>query len=312
MKTLVAMIMLSVGSPTFALQPPCTELYCPPVPGLMTPRELATQPARPADARVTYGADASQFVELRVPGGDGPHPVVVLIHGGCFKTYGSSADMAAMGDALKADGIATVNVEYRRLDQPGGGWPNTYLDVGSAIDSLRSLSYHYHLDLDHVVIVGHSAGGHLAMWAAGRSREPRGSALYVAKSLPVRGVIDLAGPLDLAANIDGYESLCRDHVITRLMGGTPQTAPEHYAQASPIRLLPLGIPQVIVLGEHEDFVPRPLAESYVEAARRAGDRVQLILIPGVGHFEIANPVASPWPQVRAAIRSLLAGHLPRP
>jgi acetyl esterase/lipase len=217
-----------------------------------------------------------------------------------------------MGDALEAVGIASANIEYRRIDQSGGGWPNTYLDVGNAVDLLRSLAATYHLDLNRIVIVGHSAGGHLAMWAAARPREPEGSELYIPQPLRVRGAIDLAGPLDLSANIAGYESLCRDQVITQLMGGTPEVAPQHYAQASPIRLLPLGIPQVIVLGEYEEFVPRAMAESYVDAARRAGDRAQLILLPHVGHFEIASPLKSPWPRVEAAIRSLLAGQLPAP
>jgi acetyl esterase/lipase len=276
----------------------------------MTPQDLAKLPAKPADARIRYGDDANQFVELRVPSGDGPHPVVVLVHGGCFKTYGSVADLAAMGDALKARGVATVNVEYRRLDQRGGGWPTTYTDVGTAVDFLRTLAVPYRLDLNRVVLVGHSAGGHLAMWAAARGRVPRGSELFMDDPLKVRGVVDLAGPLDLSSNIDDYEMLCRDGVITRLMQGRPATSPEHYAQASPGRLLPLGIPQVVVIGAHEEFVPRRFAEAYIDAARRAGDRVKLVIVPGVGHFEIASPLSSPWSQVEGAIRSLLDGRLP--
>ena len=167
--------------------------------GLMTPRDLTSVAAQAPDERVTYGADANQFAELRVPSVAGPHPVVVLVHGGCFKTYGSLADLAAMGDALKGRGIATLNVEYRRVDQAGGGWPNTYLDVGHAVDHVRSLATAHRLDLSRVVIVGHSAGGHLAMWAAARSRVPRNSALFMANPLTVRGVVDLAGPLDLTA-----------------------------------------------------------------------------------------------------------------
>ena len=217
---------------------------------LMTPQDLTSVPAQAPDGRVTYGADANQFAELRLPSGAGPHPVVVLVHGGCFKTYGSFADLAAVGDALKGRGIATLNVEYRRVDQAGGGWPNTYLDVGNAVDRVRSLAKEHRLDLSRVVIVGHSAGGHLAMWAAARSRVPRGSALFMANPLAVRGVVDLAGPLDLTTNIEGYEGLCRDRVITKLMGGTPAAMPERYAQASPMKLLPLGMPQVVVLGEY--------------------------------------------------------------
>jgi len=278
--------------------------------GLMTPEDLTSVPAQAPDERVTYGADANQFAELRLPSGAGPHPVVVLVHGGCFKTYGSFADLAAMGDALKGRGIATLNVEYRRVDQAGGGWPNTYLDVGHAVDHVRSLAKAHRLDLSRVVIVGHSAGGHLAMWAAARSRVPRGSALYMVNPLAVRGVVDLAGPLDLTTNVEGYEGLCRDRVITNLMGGTPASVPERYAQASPMKLVPLGVPQVVVLGEHEEYVPLPLARSYVQAAERTGDRVRLIVIPGVGHFEIASPRTAIWPKVESAIRSLIDGKLP--
>jgi acetyl esterase/lipase len=272
----------------------------------MTAQELAAVPARPADMRVEYGSDSNQFGELRIPAGRGPHPIVVLIHGGCFKAaYASLRDLAPMGDALKAQGIATWNVEYRRLGQPGGGWPGTHQDVGQAVDRLRALAETFRLDLNRIVIVGHSAGGHLAMWAASRSRIPPSSALYLKDPLKVRGVVDLAGPVDLSANIDGYEGLCKDTVITSLLGGTPATMPERYAQASPRRLLPLGVPQVLIVGQYEDFVPLTLAQEYVAAARQAGDTVQLEVISGVGHFEIASPQASTWPRVRSSIRALL-------
>lgn len=273
---------------------------------LMTPQALTAIPSAPADARVAYGDDSSQFGELRIPAGSGPHPLVVLIHGGCFKAaYASLSDLRAMADALKADGIASWNVEYRRLGQTGGGWPGTYLDVGRAVDYVRTLAPQYHLDLGRVVIVGHSAGGHLAMWAAARSRLPTASPLYTPNPLPIRGVVDLAGPVDMSANIQGYETLCRDTVITSMLGGTPAQVPERYAQASPIKLLPLGVPQIFVLGTREDFVPLPFAEAYARAARQAGDSIRLLVIPNVGHFEIASPRSSTWPQVELAIRSLL-------
>jgi acetyl esterase/lipase len=278
----------------------------PPHPRLMTPQDLTAVPARPADVHVAYGADLNQFGELRIPAGRGPHPVVVLIHGGCFKAaYASLRDMAPMGDALKAQGIATWNVEYRRLGQPGGGWPGTYQDVGHAVDQLRALAETYRLDLNRVVFVGHSAGGHLAMWPASRSRIPSSSALYANDPLKVRGVVDLAGPVDLSANIDGYEGLCKDTVITSFLGGTPSTVPERYAQASPRRLLPLGVPQVLIVGQYEEYVPLALAQAYIAAARRAGDAVQLEVIPGVGHFEIASPLAQTWPKVGSFVRALL-------
>lgn len=282
-------------------------------PRLMSPQELQALPASAPDRRVPYGDDSSQYGELRLPAGRGPFPVVVLIHGGCFKsTYATLRDLGPMADALETDDIATWNVEYRRVGQPGGGWPGTYLDVGRALDHLRTLALEHPLDLGRVVVVGHSAGGNLAMWAAARARLPLSSAVYAAQPLPVRGVVDLAGPVDLTANIEGYQTLCRDTVITGLLGGTPAAVPDHYAHASPIRLLPLGVPQVLVIGEHEDFVPRPLMEAYAQAAAAAGDRVRLVVFPSVGHFEIASPRAAPWQQIRLAINSLIDGKLPRP
>lgn len=272
----------------------------------MTPQDLQALPSRAPDRRIPYGEDSSQYGELRVPAGAGPHPVVVLIHGGCFKAaYATARDLAPMADALKADGIATWNIEYRRLGQPGGGWPGTYHDVGRAVDFVGTLAGQYQLDLSRVVIVGHSAGGHLAMWTAARARLPSSSPVYAANPLPLRGVIDLGGPVDMTANIQGYEALCHDTVITSLLGGTPATVPERYEHASAIRLLPLGVPQVLIGGTHEDFVPHQFMEAYVEAARRAGDPVRLIVIPGAGHFEIASPRSIAWPSVESEIRSLL-------
>ena len=309
---------MAVVAPMLALFVGCAGTKSPPPdpavsPGrLMTPQDLRALPSSAPDRRVAYGADPSQYGELRIPVGRGPHPLVVLIHGGCFKAaYASAQDLAPMGDALKADGVATWNIEYRRLGEAGSGWPGTYLDIGRAIDHLRLIAEPYNLDLGRVVVVGHSAGGPLAMWAAARSRLPAASPLRVENPLPLRGVVNLAGTVDMAASVAGFEAVCRDTVITSLLGGSPAAVPERYAATSPIRLLPLGIPQVLIWGEHEDNVPRPLAEAYTEAAARAGDPVRLVLLPGAGHFEIASPQASTWPQVRAVIRSLLDGNLPR-
>jgi len=278
---------------------------------LMTPQDLEALPRRAPDRRIAYGNSREQYGELRVPAGAGPHPIAIIIHGGCFKAAYATADYAApIGDALKDEGIASWNIEYRRLGDPGGGWPGTYRDVGRAVDHLRTLAKPYHLDLSRVVVVGHSAGGHLAMWAAGRSRVPKQSALYTANPLPIRGAVDLAGPLDLSAHIAEYEGLCRDSVITSLMGGTPATRPERYAQASPIKLLPFGLPQVLVLGTYEDFVPMPLMRAYANTARKAGDSVRVVHVRGAGHFEIASTRSYAWPPVMRAIRALLDGRLP--
>jgi acetyl esterase/lipase len=179
---------------------------------LMTPGDLEALPRREPDQRIAYGTESSQYGELRIPAGTGPHPLVILIHGGCFKaSYGTAHYLGAMADVLKSEGIATWNVEYRRLGEPGSGWPGTYLDIGRAVDHVRVLAGKYHLDLGRVVVVGHSAGGHLAMWTAARRHLPKASALFVAEPLPVRGVVDLAGPVDMTANIPGYGGSMRRH-----------------------------------------------------------------------------------------------------
>jgi acetyl esterase/lipase len=275
-------------------------------PGLMTPRELQALPFQPADVRSAYGEDPNQFGELRVPKGVGPHPVVVLVHGGCFKAaYATLRDLAPMGDALKARGVATWNIEYRRLGQPGAGWPGTYQDVAAAVDHLRTLAPQHRLDLKRVIFVGHSAGGHLALWAAARGRLPAGSQIAGAQPLKPIGAINLAGAFDMRTNIDNYHAECRDPVITQMMGGTPESAPEHYRQASVAALLPLGVPHTLIWGEHETFMPRPLAEAYVAQARDAGDDAVLRVIPRAGHFEIASPNTPAWTIVQGEILRLL-------
>jgi acetyl esterase/lipase len=278
-----------------------------PKPALMIPGELEKLPARPPDHRIAYGNDTNQFGELRVPAGRGPHPVAVLVHGGCWKAeYATLRDLASMGDALEDAGIASWNIEYRRLRQDGSGWPGSYRDIGAAIEHLREVAPKHALDLTRVVIVGHSAGGHLAMWSAIRHRLTASSDLYVPNPLPIQGVINLAGTIDMTQNIADMEAGCRDTVVTSLLGGSPESVPARYREVSATAMLPLGVAQVLVWGEHENFVPLPLARSYVTAAVKAGDKARLLVVPAVGHFEPASPLSTSWPTVLAAIRELLS------
>jgi acetyl esterase/lipase len=278
---------------------------------VMTAEDLLALPHRAPDQRLAYGEDSSEYGELRLPVGAGPFPVVVLLHGGCWREFSGVASIGPIADALKADGIASWSVEYRRLHQPGGGWPGTYLDVGRAVDHLRALAGPYHLDLARVVVVGHSAGGHLAMWAAARPRLPAASPLYRANPLPIRGVVDLSGTPDMTGDMPGLPSACGEDVVQSMLGGTPQTVPERYAQASAITMLPLGIPQALIWGARDDQVPLALAEQYTRAAQQAGDRVRLVVDSSAGHFETASPRSPLWPAVRSAIHSLLDGTLTR-
>ncbi|MEJ7809981.1 MAG: alpha/beta hydrolase [Gemmatimonadaceae bacterium] len=262
-------------------------------------------PSRPADLRRAYGADSLQFGELRLPAGKGPFPVAIVIHGGCWVSrFASLRNTAALADALRREGVATWNVEYRRLDHPGGGWPGTLEDVAAAADFLRTLARARPLDLTRVVAVGHSAGGQLALWLAARKRLPAGSPLAPGNPLPLRGVVSLGGISDLAEFGERDRATCGP-VVARLMGGTRAEVPERYAQASPIELLPLGTRQILIAGDSDRIAPQAGRDAYVAAALRAGDRVEQITVPGAGHFEVIAPTTSAWPLVRDAVRSAL-------
>jgi acetyl esterase/lipase len=304
--TVAALLALSAACATRSATTPSPAAASRP---LLTVAELLALPHGAPDHRLAYGEDSSHYGELRLPSGAGPHPVVVLFHGGCWREFSSAASIAPMADALTADGIATWSVEYRRLHQAGGGWPGTYLDAGRAVDHLRALAPRHGLDLSRVVVAGHSAGGHLAMWVAARSRLPTTSAIYRPDPLPIRGVVNLSGTPDMAGELPSIPAGCGENVVQSMMGGTPQSVPERYAQASAITMLPLGVPQALIWGARDDQVPLALAERYTRAARQAGDRVRLVVDSTAGHFETASPRAAVWPAIRSAIRSLLDGTL---
>lgn len=272
----------------------------------VTAREMLSQEPREPDFRISYGEDALQFGGLRLPGGPGPYPVAVLIHGGCWLSFASLEYMDRFAEALTAEGIATWNLEYRRVDNPGGGWPNTFLDVGQGIDHLRVLEEPHNLDLERVVVVGHSSGGHLALWVAGRPRVPRG-ALQVSKPLPVIGAVCLAGPGDLAAFRPLDNDVCGGDVIDDLMGGSPEEVPENYRAGSPVRLLPLGVSQEILVGEFDQAVPATLLSKYAAAAEIAGDQVRLEVLENAAHFEPVAPWTESWPAVKKAVGRILNG-----
>ncbi len=273
----------------------------------LTVADIKRLPYSTATARIQYGNDARQVGELRVPQtGTQPYPIVVLIHGGCWRDKYAKLDvMSPLATAFSKEGVATWNIDYRGVDNPAGRWPGTFQDISHAIDYLRTIAPQYHLDLNRIVIVGHSAGGHLALWAAARYKLPKNSELYAVNALPIRGVVNLAGPGNLASFIPLQESVCKEKVITELMGGNRQQQSVRYQQGSPIELLPLGIKQILITGEDDPYVPPYLAEEYTKAAKRAGDNVQFILVKNAAHIDLTSPNTNSWQLVKKSVFDLL-------
>ncbi|MGH3622223.1 MAG: prolyl oligopeptidase family serine peptidase [Sciscionella sp.] len=249
----------------------------------------------PAPIHIGYGEHPSQFGQLHLPSGERTCPVVVVLHGGFWaQRYGLD-----LGTPLAADlanrGVAAWNLEYRRLGG-GGGWPGTFIDVARGVDALRTMAGEHRLDLDHVVTLGHSAGGQLAVWAAGRHRLPAEAPGADPDVRPV-GAVSQAGVLDLVrAARDGLGGMA----VPSLLGGVPDTVPERYSWASPTELVPIGVPVSCVHGTSDTIVPISQSESYKQAADRAGDRAEVIRVPG-GHLEQIDPSTPAWAATRDAV-----------
>lgn len=268
--------------------------------GLMTSKDLAALPQPPADHTVAYGDAPQQFGELRLPGGPGPHPVAIVIHGGCWEAPYGLDHVRSLCASLAAAGVATWSLEYRRLGDAGGGWPGTFEDVAHGADFVRRLARSHRLDLDRVVAVGHSAGGHLALWLAARQRLPAGSPLRGEDPLLLRGVVSLAGIADLR---DAAERPICGEAPIHLLGGRPEQVPERLLIASPVENLPFGVPQTLVFGALDRIVPPEHGRLHLEAATHAGDTAALRILDGCGHFELIHPASRAWPEVRDAVLS---------
>jgi dipeptidyl aminopeptidase/acylaminoacyl peptidase len=233
---------------------------------------------------MSYGAHPEQLAEVRLPAGNGPHPVVLLVHGGFWRAQFDRSTLAALAVDLTGRGFATVNVEYRRIGA-GGGIPETLEDVQAAAEALPRLAPS--ADRNRVVALGHSAGGHLALWLAGTGT--------------VRAVASLAGVCDLAA---AAEDGLGDGAAVELTGGLPAERRTAYALADPLQRLPTGIPTLLVHGDADDRVPVEQSRRYARAAAAAGDACELLELPGVGHFEVLDPRGPAWAEVAERLPTL--------
>ena len=263
------------------------------------------QLAQPACARtIAYGDDPLQHVELWRPAGPGPFPVMILVHGGCWQTAVAGAEtMRLVAGALARRGVAVWNVEYRGVDVPGGGYPGTFADVATAADLLGERGEEFGLIPRGVVAMGHSAGAHLAFWLAARHRIARGSALYAADPLPLRGVVSLGGLLDLKAARTEVAEACGVDTVDRLIGRATPGRPDPFADTSPEALLPIGTRQMLVSGAADVIAPPHVASRYVAMARAHGEDVASMTIAGQGHFELIAPGT---PAGEAALDAALA------
>jgi acetyl esterase/lipase len=260
-------------------------------------------PSPQADYRIAYGANPLQFGDLRLPPNvEGKIPVVVNIHGGFWRNRYNLEHAGHLCAALTAMGMATWNIEYRRIGDEGGAYPGTFLDVATAIDFLPQIAAQYKLDLARVVVMGHSAGGHLAAWVAGRKRIPQTSPLFDPNPLPIKAAISLAGVVDLH---QCWEMKLSNNVVEDLLGGSPETVPERYNEASPMALLPVATPLVLIHGTADENVPYSLSEDYFQKAKELGDPVGLVTLPDAAHFEVIDPKSAEWEAVKTALISLL-------
>ncbi|RIJ42402.1 alpha/beta hydrolase [Pontibacter oryzae] len=269
----------------------------------LTWQDIAALPIPTPDHTIKYGTDSLQFGELRLPKqGKGPFPVVVVVHGGCWLSAYNLNYMSHVSAALTEAGYATWNIEFRRVGDTGGGWPGTFQDVALATDFVRELAKKHPVDAKNVAVIGHSAGGHLALWLANREHISASSPLYTKKPLKLKGAIALAGIPDLATY--GTQQGSCNEAVPQLMGGTAAEYPERYAQVSPHQMRLGAVPSRLVQGAKDPIVPVSQAENFAKKATAASADSDVILLPEAGHFDLVAPQAPFWPQILQTVTSV--------
>ena len=256
-----------------------------------------------------YGSHPDQFARLHLPRYGSNLPVVVVVHGGFWRQRYDVSLADPLADDLARHGYVGVAVEYRRVGDGGsGGWPQTLVDVATAVDDLQAGGQYLargRMDLSRVAAVGHSAGGHLVGWLAHRGslrastpgRTEPGDGHQV-----LAGVVSQAGVLDL---VGASDERLGDGAVTDLMEGSAGPLPQRYQHASPLAHVGDGARVVCVHGDADDTVPISQSERYVAAAVAAGDRAELVTLPGVGHFELIDPAHQAWAVCRQQLGALL-------
>lgn len=256
--------------------------------------DILNLPPPPADKRVAYGSDPNQFLDLRLPATKEKalFPLVINIHGGFWRAKYDLAHAAHLCAALTHKGLATANVEYRRVGNEGGAWPGTFTDIRSAYQFLRQNARTYSVDANRVVVMGHSAGGQLALCLA--AHEPS-----------VTRVASLAGVVDLQR---AYELHLSNDAVVEFLRGKPSEVPDHYREADPMQLSISQARQWLIHGLQDDTVPFAFSRDYVSAKQkhRSKEDVHLLEIAGAGHLDLIDPRSAAWKQVERTVLQLAA------
>jgi acetyl esterase/lipase len=270
----------------------------------VTDEDVLERAAPPPDLTLSYGPQPESVVDVRLPPHDEPAPLVVVVHGGFWRAAYDRQHAGPQSAALAAAGHVVATPEYRRVRQPGDGWPATLDDAALMADRVVDLvaeAVPGRVDPTRVTFVGHSAGGHLVAWLAARHRLPDGSPWRTAAPLAA-SVVPLAGVVDLLL----ADELGLGGAAARgLLGGPPDRHPDRWAAADPARLVPTGVRTVLVHGTADTTVPVEVARSYAAAKRAAGDEVVLHELEGVAHFAVIDPLTPAWPAVLAAVTESL-------
>ncbi|HEV2399027.1 MAG TPA: alpha/beta hydrolase [Candidatus Sulfotelmatobacter sp.] len=248
--------------------------------------DVLSKPSPPYDLRVAYGRDPNQFIDLRFPISKNQHPhfpVALNIHGGFWRSKYTLEHAGYLCAALTKSGMATANIEYRRVGNEGGGWPGTFEDIRSAYQFMIQNAQKHNLDPQKMVVMGHSAGGQLALCLA--AHEPS-----------VKSVVSLAGVVDLQR---AYELHLSNNAVVEFLGGTPTEVPDHYREADPMQLSIQNARQWLIHGSADQDVPTSFSRHYVEQKSLKGTKegVHLVEISGAGHMDLIDPDSQAWNQV---------------